>query len=113
MLCLSLLSADLGILFTSLRLCDRDVESKNQPLPLTIMDIIIPLLPVLFLTVALGLYIWSGVWVYRDAERRGKPGALVALLVLLIAWPIGLLVWIALRPERQSGGFDLNDYRVQ
>jgi len=31
----------------------------------------------------LGLLIWSLVWVYSDAERRGKSGCLVVLLVLL------------------------------
>ena len=45
----------------------------------------------------LALYIWSIVWVYRDAQRRGKNGVLVALLVALVSWPIGLLVWLIIR----------------
>ena len=45
----------------------------------------------------LALYIASIVWVYRDAERHGKSGILVALLVALISWPIGLLVWLIVR----------------
>lgn len=49
--------------------------------------------------VVLGLLIWSLVWVYGDAERRGKPGWLVVLLVLLLDWPISLLVWLVFRPE--------------
>lgn len=43
------------------------------------------------------LYIASIVWVYRDAERHGKSGILVALLVALISWPIGLVVWLIVR----------------
>jgi hypothetical protein len=51
----------------------------------------------------LGAYVWSGVWAYKDANKRGKPPLLVAALILLIAWPISLLVWIALRPELRYG----------
>lgn len=39
------------------------------------------------------------IWVYRDANRRGKPGIVVALLVGLISWPIGLLVWVLVRDK--------------
>ncbi|MDX5482594.1 MAG: hypothetical protein LPK07_13020 [Hymenobacteraceae bacterium] len=49
--------------------------------------------------VVLVLYIWSIVWSYKDAERRGKPGWLVALIVALLSWPISLLVWLLVRPE--------------
>ncbi len=44
------------------------------------------------------VYIGSIVWAYRDAERRGKPGWLVALLVALLSWPLSLLVWVLFRP---------------
>jgi uncharacterized membrane-anchored protein len=63
-------------------------------------------LPIVLIIVALlvGLvffviYIVSLVWVYRDAERRGKSGIVVALLVALISWPIGLLVWLLVRDK--------------
>lgn len=49
----------------------------------------------------LGLLIGSLVWVFLDAEARGKPGCLVALLVFFLSWPISLLVWIVVRPERR------------
>ena len=49
--------------------------------------------------VILGLFIWSLVWVYGDAEKRGKSGCLVALLVFLLEWPISLLVWLVFRPD--------------
>jgi hypothetical protein len=47
----------------------------------------------------LAIYIYSLVWVYRDANRRGKSGILVALLVALISWPIGLIVWLIVRDK--------------
>lgn len=48
--------------------------------------------------VGLIVYIGSIIWAYRDAERRGKPGWLVALLVALLSWPLSLLVWVLFRP---------------
>ena len=36
-------------------------------------------------------------WGYRDGESRGKPGWLVALLVLY--FPVGLIVWLVFRPD--------------
>jgi hypothetical protein len=50
--------------------------------------------------VTIGLWIWSIVWAYGDARRRGKPAILVALLVALVSWPLGLLIWVIFRPER-------------
>ena len=47
----------------------------------------------------LGLLAGSLIWVYRDAEKRGKSGCLVALLVFLLEWPISLLVWVVFRPN--------------
>ncbi|MFB0565905.1 MAG: hypothetical protein ACETWK_09545 [Candidatus Aminicenantaceae bacterium] len=56
-----------------------------------------------FFLLILALLIWSLVWVYGDAERRGKPGWLVVLLVLFLDWPISLIVWLVFRPEVKSG----------
>ncbi|HRI88371.1 MAG TPA: hypothetical protein PLJ47_09305 [Candidatus Hydrogenedentes bacterium] len=47
----------------------------------------------------LAIYIASVIWSYTDAERRGKSGILVALLVLLLVWPAGLIVWLLIRPN--------------
>mgnify|MGYP006908272852 CR=1 FL=1 len=52
-----------------------------------------------FALILLALYVWSLVWLYGDSERRGKPGCLVVLLVALIGWPLGLLLWVVVRPE--------------
>jgi hypothetical protein len=51
--------------------------------------------------ILLVLLIWSLVWVFNDAEARGKSGCLVALLVFFLSWPISLLVWLVFRPERR------------
>jgi len=58
------------------------------------------ILPIILLI--LGLLIWSLVWVYGDAEKRGKPGWLVVLMVLFVNWPFSLLVWLVFRPELKS-----------
>ena len=51
-----------------------------------------------------GLFIWTVVWSYGDAEKRGKSGCLVALLVAMVSWPLGLLIWYVARPEDPPGG---------
>jgi hypothetical protein len=48
--------------------------------------------------IVLILYIWSIFWSYGDAEARGKSGCAVALLVALLTWPLGLLIWFIFRP---------------
>jgi len=44
------------------------------------------------------LSLLSTLWAYRDAQRRGVGGCLIALLVFF-TWPIGLLLWVLLRPR--------------
>ena len=46
-----------------------------------------------------GLYVWSVIWAWMDADRRGKPGWAVALLVALVSWPLSLVVWVVVRPK--------------
>jgi cbb3-type cytochrome oxidase subunit 3 len=48
------------------------------------------------------VYVASIIWAYGDAERRGKSGCLVALLVFLLTWPVGLIAWIIFRPEKRE-----------
>jgi len=57
------------------------------------------LIPILVILI---VYIWSVVWAYNDAERRGKSGCLVALLVFLLTWPMGLIIWLIFRPENRN-----------
>lgn len=56
----------------------------------------------IFALVILVIYIWSIIWAYQDAEKRGKPGWLVAIIVALLAWPLGLLVWLLVRPNDRT-----------
>jgi len=59
-------------------------------------------LAVLFLIIIgigmLVFYVWTLAWVYDDAQKRKNMGCLVCILVFL-AWPLGLLLWILLRPK--------------
>jgi hypothetical protein len=73
---------------------------------------------ILFFATSLLLYFGSLVWIYRDAQLRGKPAFLVAFLAAVMAWPVSLLVWIALRPpippwDGRGGrrSFNLQDFR--
>lgn len=49
--------------------------------------------------VSVAFYVYSLVWVYRDAEARDTNPLLVTLMVGLISWPLGLLVWLLVRPD--------------
>ncbi len=40
------------------------------------------------------------VWVYRDAEARGKNSALW-LIIVLIAGLLGLIIWLIVRPKEK------------
>lgn len=79
------------------------------------MNIALNLLPVLQIEEPLGLAICGGatiflfilpiiiaiaigVWLYKDAEKRGKSGALW-LIIGLIANIIGLIIWLIVRPS--------------
>jgi hypothetical protein len=42
------------------------------------------------------LWILIGIWVYKDAERRGKSGALWLIIVILLGW-IGIIIWLIIR----------------
>lgn len=48
------------------------------------------------------LYIWSIIWAYRDAEQRRRSGLLIAILVAFVPWPLGLIIWLFIRPDLYS-----------
>ena len=52
-----------------------------------------------FIIVIFGLLVWSLIWAYKDAEKRGKSGWLVVLLIFFMNWPMSLLIWLVFRPE--------------
>ena len=43
------------------------------------------------------IWILIGIWVYKDAERRGKSGALWLLIVIILGL-IGIIIWLIIRP---------------
>ncbi len=58
----------------------------------------------------LGLFLTVSVlvWAYRDAERRGHSGVLVALLVAFTGF-VGALVWLLVRPPLVDDAPAFND----
>ena len=44
----------------------------------------------------------SFVWLYLDAEKRGKSRLLAILFVLLTGWPFSFIWWLWLRPPVQT-----------
>ncbi len=48
--------------------------------------------------VYLGLYIGSLLWLYEDARRRGSAGWALVALIGLFFWPVGLFIWLLVRP---------------
>ncbi len=62
--------------------------------------------PLLFVIPMLLACAWaviaSTLWLYRDAEARGKNGFLVIAFVFLTGWPLSFLWWHLLRPQAAS-----------
>ena len=57
---------------------------------------------ILMFLVGPAIYVASLVWVFRDAERRGSSGILVTIMVAIIAWPLGLIIWWFVRPDGEN-----------
>jgi len=72
-------------------------------------------LGVIFIAILLTIIAIALRIVANDARRRGKSPVLVVLLCLL-SFPLGLIVWLIFRPEllsRRRQPFRLQDRRVQ
>jgi hypothetical protein len=54
---------------------------------------------IIIAAILLPAFIASIAWVWRDAERRGQPGFIVAVLVAFLFWPFSLIVWLLARPQ--------------
>jgi hypothetical protein len=50
-------------------------------------------IPILWLIIA----VLIGIWVYRDAEKRGSSGILW-LIIVFVTGIIGLIIWLIVRP---------------
>ncbi len=55
-------------------------------------------MPILLFALYLIVWVWCVFWANDDATRRGSPAIFVALVVALIPWPFGLIIWLVLRP---------------
>lgn len=52
----------------------------------------------------------SAYWVYSDANSRGGPGCLWALVVYFIFWPLGFIAyWLFFRPDPDNNQDDYED----
>jgi uncharacterized membrane protein len=58
------------------------------------------LISILIGIVLLVFVVWSVIWAYYDARQRNKSPWLVALMVLFMVWPVGLVLWLMLRPQK-------------
>ena len=65
-------------------------------------QLFVQILFILLIGIAICVPLWSVVWAAHDAEERGRPGWLTGLFVLLLIWPLGLILWLAIRPERKT-----------
>ncbi len=61
--------------------------------------------PEFFMGVFLTLFVfaWFGTIsaVWKDANARGKPGCLIALMVVLCNFPLGYILWLMFRPAKK------------
>lgn len=48
------------------------------------------------------IWIVVGIWVYKDAERRGKSGGLWFIIIIFLGL-IGIIIWLLIRPP--IGGY--------
>ena len=53
---------------------------------------------ILLIIIFLILWIGSLIWVYQDAEKRGKSGC-IWLLLLWFTWPFGLIAYLVVRDK--------------
>lgn len=56
----------------------------------------------LLVTVVVGAWLLLVVWSYVDAERRGMNGALWALLVFVLGFPLGPLIYLVYRTTKST-----------
>lgn len=71
------------------------VAHASLQLPGSVLPISAPPFVIL---VYLGVVIWSIRWVARDANARGKAGAVVGVFAFFCGWPLSLIFWRWVRP---------------
>jgi len=55
-------------------------------------------MPVLIFALYLSVWVWTAFWANTDARTRNSPAVFVGLVVGLVPWPFGLIIWLILRP---------------
>ena len=63
-------------------------------------------LPVFVAVLLLFLTLSFTKWAYKDAKLRGSKGISAVLIVFLIGFPVGLLIWLSIRPPLQKSQSD-------
>ena len=48
------------------------------------------------------VYLGSLWWVHQDAQERVDRPVLLTLVIGLVSWPLGLLLWVLFRPEEDD-----------
>lgn len=66
-----------------------------------VIGIVLILIAALVGIVIFVVYVASIIWAFSDAEKRGRSGCLVAILVAFLSWPFSLLFWLVARPDRK------------
>ncbi len=56
------------------------------------------------------IFIVIAIWVYGDAEKRGKSGGLWLIIVILLGL-IGIIIWLIVRPPFKSESKKVEDDR--
>lgn len=48
---------------------------------------------IIFIIIWWGIGVLIAIWVYKDAEKRGEESPVIWLVIVLLAGPIGLLIY--------------------
>lgn len=76
---------------------------RNDPLAIVVWTVVLIVVP-------LALVYCAVKWVSEDAEERHGSKVLAVILVLLF-FPLGLFVWLLIRPKRKE--FDFSRYKEE
>ena len=53
----------------------------------------------IFWLAILALYIWSAIFVWKDAQARNMDNAVLWLILTLVIWPLGFIIYLIVRPK--------------
>jgi len=76
---------------------------RNDPLAMVVWTVVLLVVPLAFLYCA-------NKWARDDAEER-KGSIILATILMLLFFPLGLFVWLLIRPKRKE--FDFARYKAE